>query len=244
MEINDKFLSTLVRSCVKVGPSVSKYFVYALLDPRFAPSDARAWRYIGKSTKGFRRPKSHGSPSYLRQDDKVNPEKASWLRELISLNLSYVVRVLSELPEPAKSADESERVSCGIDLAIRERELIAEARALGLPLLNKSEGGEVISGSMLGKHHSDSTRRKMSESRTGLRHSEESRAKMSVSARNRSPETRARISEAQRSRPAISDETRRRMSRAAKARGGRPHSPTSREKMSRLALVRERNKRS
>jgi hypothetical protein len=132
-----------------VAPSVSKYLIYALVDPR-----SGQWRYIGKSTSGLRRPKAHGRPSSLAEGG--NRHKDRWIRQLHDLGLSYDIEVLEDFP-----------TSAGLEGA--EIEWIAAARAAGVPLTNQTDGGD----GLLGRPHSRETRLKMSLSAGGL--SEEAR---------------------------------------------------------------------
>ena len=46
-----------------------KFIIYALVDPRILEI-----RYVGLSTRGLERPRSHGRPSYLRGDDSHEAE--------------------------------------------------------------------------------------------------------------------------------------------------------------------------
>lgn len=129
-----------------MGSCEPKYLIYALLDPRFAPEDIRAWRYIGQSTRGMTRPRGHSWDSRLRSDDKKNPPKAAWIRELLRLGTTFNIVCLRSLPEPSRGATKAEVFRCRFELALAERELIALARSEGAPLLNLTAGGENVVG--------------------------------------------------------------------------------------------------
>src|SRR6266436_3119666 len=88
------------------------------------PRDGQ-WRYVGKSSSGLRRPRSHGL-SFL---NKERTYKANWIRQLQSLGLNYEIEVLEDL----ESADR---------LAEAEMEWIAECRRQGVALTNLTDGGE------------------------------------------------------------------------------------------------------
>lgn len=86
-------------------------FVYGLVDPR-----DQAIRYIGQTSRGLERPRSHwlGSSSYA-----VNV----WVDELKALGLEFEIVVLEYVPKP--------------ELRDAEARQIQKAADVGAPLLNR-----------------------------------------------------------------------------------------------------------
>lgn len=128
-------------------------FIYGLIDPR-----TLMIRYIGLSSTGVRRPRSHKRPS--RQGTKNHC--SNWIQDLIARGLLYSITVLEET--------ERER------LADAERWWIAYGRASGWPLTNMTDGGESI------KH---AAREKISAALVKREVSPETRAKMSAATKIR-----------------------------------------------------------
>lgn len=147
-----------------------RFIIYALVDPRDG-----AWRYIGKSSFGLKRPKEHLRDALAGEQGW----KANWIRKLIRFGLTYSIEVVEEL------ASESE-------LSDAEMEWIAAAHRTGCNLTNRTDGGDGASGFK----HSPSTRQRLKEialarppmsaetrerhrvASTGRRHSYTSRRKM------------------------------------------------------------------
>jgi hypothetical protein len=100
----------------------SRYLLYALCEPRTLEV-----RYVGLSTTGLERPRSHWRSCSLRADQS---KKAKWLRALKARGQEPVVLVLEEFA----SAD-------GIGEA--ERRAIAWYKENGTRLTNATEGGEL-----------------------------------------------------------------------------------------------------
>lgn len=186
-----------------VSPPMATLLIYGLVDPRSGEI-----RYIGKSSRGLKRPRQHARPQALVADTYKN----RWLREVLAAGCSYTIVVLEEL-ESADLLDEA------------ERRWIAHGRAEGWALTNGTAGGDG------------------GDARSGMKASEATRERMRAIARARPPETRKRISEANRRRGSVgalqsegarekarrslagrffSDETRRRMSESAKRRATDP----------------------
>jgi hypothetical protein len=161
-------------------------------------------RYIGQTTTGLtQRLASHVCPSSL----KVHTAVARWTKGLVERGLKPVVREL-------------DRAWSQPDLDELERQWISRSRAQGYRLLNLTEGGSGCSGHVVTAEtrakisraqkgrprpkHSLATRQRMSDSRKGRRtNSPEHYAKLAALKRGvpRSPETRRKISEANKGRP-------------------------------------------
>lgn len=181
----------------------SRYLIYALTDPR-----TNLVRYIGKSTTGLKRPRFCATPSRLARE---RTHKANWIRGLISSGLRFGVDVLEEF----------ERAS---DLDWAEKYWIAQARSLGWPLTNLTDGGEgaghpvspetraKIAAANVGKSVSAETRAKIGAATRGRRASNETRLRISMALIGRSPsaETRAKLSLRNKGK-VIPDETRARI---------------------------------
>lgn len=120
---------------------MSRFLVYGLVDPRNGEV-----RYVGKSVRGIGRAKHHAMPWSLRKNARL--PVVAWIKKLNNLGLSYSVIVLEELPR-------------GEDTGNAEIAHIRRLRDEGCRLLNVTDGGE---GGLLGTHHSDATRKKMSVS--------------------------------------------------------------------------------
>jgi hypothetical protein len=173
-----------------------EHLIYGLVDPRTAEI-----RYVGKSSRGLRRPEQHGGTQLA----KDATHKGNWIRRLQSLGLAYEVVVLERVSD-ATLLDESER-----------RWISIGRGALGPRFTNQADGGEG-GCTRRGFHHSAETIRKMSAAKKGKAHPQLRRG--GATGTTHSASTRARQSRAafDRLRNGMSDETRRRMSVAAKAR--------------------------
>ncbi len=128
-------------------------FIYGLFDPR----DCRL-RYIGKSDHPESRLKEHIKYAHL---DQKKTHKDYWILQLLKEGLNPSVEILEEVP--TSSWKESERAWIG------------ECRRAGLSLTNQTEGGHGIEG----YHHTDETKRIISESSKNRQPSEETRARLS-----------------------------------------------------------------
>lgn len=96
--------------------------IYGLVDPRTGEL-----RYIGQSTKGLERARSHWWPSTLRAESHTH--KARWLKSLLACGMVPEVVIL----EHCRSTR---------DLPDAERFWIRRARKRGAQLTNVSDGGE------------------------------------------------------------------------------------------------------
>lgn len=151
--------------------------IYGLMDPR-----TQRVRYVGKSTTGLTRPKSHQCPSLLARD---KTHKGNWIRKLRVEKLSYVVVVFETVDDKTR-------------LAAAERHWIHVLREAGQDLTNLTDGGD----GPVGRVVTEETRRKISLANTGKKHphSAEHRRKIGDATRGRrlSAETRKKISAAMR----------------------------------------------
>lgn len=176
-------------------------------------------RYVGKSTSGLARPKSHGTSSTLRDDQGTY--KANWINSLIEKGLTYEIVILAEC-SLAEELDSLEKLWIGLG---RE--------ALGKRLTNATKGGDGSLGyrhtevalmkmrvaakdrkPFKGHQHSQDTKARIAHKLLGRKASEETRIKQSKAikatrtpevlekisnaSKNRSPETRAKLAEATR----------------------------------------------
>ncbi len=161
--------------------TTSKFLVYCLTDPRTGTA-----MYVGKSCSGLNRPRQHKWPSHRR----TRTPKNSWVKSLLSDDLTYGIDVLEELSSGEEAAD-------------AERFWIAAFRATGATLLNIEDGGL----GALGVHPSIETRAKISLSKVGNQH---------ALGHRRSDEDRISKSVAQGGRPFV-DETGRKWNTLAEA---------------------------
>lgn len=119
-----------------------KYLIYALKDPV-----SQEIRYIGKSSSGLRRARSH---YHNNKTNNTCSKKNNWIKHLKSIGLKPDIEVLCILLDPKY-------------LSQMEIHYIAKHRHLGCNLVNQTDGGE----GLLGRPHSFNTRMKMSHSRNG-----------------------------------------------------------------------------
>ncbi len=171
----------------------SKFIIYALCDPRFLIVDPRYYRYVGKSTSGMNRPRSHAARSLIEKDHSRNWQKASWLEEMIGIG-GYRIEVMQTLPNPVDGKD-AERL--GQELGHLERKWIAAARADGYLLLNRTDGGENVIGFMKGRKRGPRSQAH-SAAQSAARKGRQTPAQKAANAARRgvplSPEIRAAIS--------------------------------------------------
>lgn len=134
-----------------------KYLIYALVDPI-----SGQWRYVGKSSSGLTRPRSHGR-SWAQAHESHLPVHR-WIAKLSSEERSYEIETLETLAD-------------GSGLAEAEQEWISAARAAGVSLLNLTDGGEGASGFK----QSASTKEKRSQALRGRRFSDDTKRLISAS---------------------------------------------------------------
>ena len=123
---------------------LSRYLIYTLSDPR-----DDSVRYVGQSTHGLKRPRSHTQASKLEGDYLVS----RWVKCLLKIDLKPVIEVVEEFdsPEPLNEA---------------EQFWISQFRALGFRLTNLTDGGT----SNWGWKASSETRAKMRASALRVDH--------------------------------------------------------------------------
>lgn len=154
-------------------------FIYALCEP------AGKIRYVGKADAPVTRFKRHLSGSL-----KANTYLGRWLRVLDALGEKPVLEILDEVPKT--------------QWQFWEREYIRVFRAIGMSLVNTSDGGDGVT-------FTPEVREKMAAASRGKKATAEAREKMSRGQRNNSPETRAKKRAAHLGRP-LSAEHRARIS--------------------------------
>jgi len=142
--------------------AAGRFLIYGLVDPR-----SGALFYIGKSTQGLKRARSHCYPGYLKRD---RTRTGTRIKGLLARGLRPSIEVV-ELHDTSDP------------LADAERFWIANIRATGAELLNHCDGGE----GAVGRCVSAETRAKIAAANKG---------KKSALGAIRSTETRAKLSEA------------------------------------------------
>lgn len=133
---------------------MSKFIVYALIDPRNGEP-----RYVGKSQAGLRRPRAHLYPSSLR----ANNHKNNWIK---SLEVNGFVPSIVVVEDVGQSEG----------LYEAEQRWIGKYREAGFQLTNLTDGGPGI----IGHVHSEETIAKMSAKSKGRPVSAEARKKLSL----------------------------------------------------------------
>lgn len=80
----------------------SRYLIYALIDPI-----TNKVRYIGRSTSGLTRPKSHMCPSMLKatKSNKNLTKKQAWIKGLLNKGKKPVIKVLQYLTSESQLND-------------------------------------------------------------------------------------------------------------------------------------------
>jgi len=182
----------------KIGPKsgLSKpVFIYALRDPR-----DWAIRYIGKTENVVQRVRLHMAEA--RKGGTTH--KSRWLRLLMRQGLKPLVGILEIVP-------------AGESWPEAERRHIAEHKARGARLVNRTDGGdaapdsartpEALAKAVATRRANPAYRKAMlaaAARRRGIPHSDETKAKMSATRKGRKfpPEFGAKISAAQKGRPA------------------------------------------
>lgn len=151
----------------------ARTFIYALVCP-----DSGSIRYIGKSDDPARRLQGHVSVETRRADES---HKAHWIRKLQREGKRPTVRVIF-------------RVHDEMRWQVAERFFISAARSFGLPLTNRTEGGDGLS--FINEVDRDRWRERLTEARIELWRDETYRARtieLSKAGLAR-PEVRAKVS--------------------------------------------------
>jgi hypothetical protein len=145
-----------------------KYLVYGLIDPI-----TMMVRYVGKSSNGLARPKSHKTPTNRIKKTYVG----AWIRSLYKQGLTYTIVVLEVCSERA-------------DLPDCERWWISYGRLSGWPLTNLTDGGEGRPGYI----PTPETRQRMSDAQRGRPLTEQHKEALRVP-KQYTPESRQRMKE-------------------------------------------------
>lgn len=192
---------------IKGSESAMSIYIYGLIDPR-----DKAIRYVGKACDLKRRIWNHTVPSRL----KGNCHRQNWIKELRSLSLKPIVKVLEVLEDEVNWDDV-------------ERRWIKELRSKGCDLVNTTEGGEG-GATMTGRKRimSAETRAKISENRKGIS-PKVSESTLKARAEGIRRAWARRREEGRTSWGHHSDAAKRAIS---KARTGKPNSAEARKKMS------------
>ena len=111
---------------------INRFFIYALRDPRTGEP-----RYLGQSSAGLKRPKSHQLLSSVKSHSR---HLHNWISQLKQLGIDYEI-IIVERFFSAKPLDRAETY------------WIATLRSQGYHLLNVSDGGGA--SGLSGKHLSD-----------------------------------------------------------------------------------------
>lgn len=130
-------------------------------------------RYVGKSSSGTRRARSHSSPSQNK-----NTYRANWIKSLRSAGHEFEIAILQESTEQSLNDDECWWIAYG--------------RACGWPLTNLTNGGEGVPG----LRKSAETRAKLSAALKGRRVTWAWKSALRNRGRKPSTETRAKMSAA------------------------------------------------
>lgn len=171
-------------------------FIYGLVDP-----ETHAVRYIGKSSVGLKRPRTHGNPSVLA---KTKSYKANWIRSLQSRGLQYVILILECVNSPHELDD-------------AERRWIAQGHCDRWPLTNLTAGGDGLA------NPSQETRAKIGE-HSRKRMADPRYIELAIGNRRGKPlpeEWRAKIADAMRGRKMLPES----IAKTAAAHRGQPHGP-------------------
>ncbi len=170
--------------------------IYILLDPRTGLP-----RYVGKTVRGLMdRKRAHLSKA---QKSKRRCRRVTWLRKLIRLDLKPAIQQIDEV-----EIDRWEET---------ETTYIRLFKSFGADLVNTSDGGDGPNG----WHHTEETKKKISESMKGRRFTKEHKAKIGEgNTGNKRPDLSKR--NRQRTGTLLSEETKEKIGRANR---GKKQSP-------------------
>ena len=151
----------------------SKFLIYALSDPRTGEI-----RYVGKSSNGLKRARTHEYPSCLGRE---RTKCRNWIVSLHALDLKPLIEVVEE------HVDHNRLIEA-------ECFWISQFKALGFNLTNHTDGGE----GCLGRKMSSEVKEKLRSINLGSTRTESARLKISDAQRGRkqSPVTVAKRSAA------------------------------------------------
>lgn len=155
----------------------SRFLIYGLVDPRTCNI-----RYVGKSTRGLKRPRKHSTPSALKRN---HTRCGNWIRSLKNQGLQYVIIVLEECPSNDTLSD-------------LERFWIASIRATGADLLNHQDGGQGAYGLIRGPETKEKIRQANLGNKNSLGHCHTEETKRLISQKYNtvlSQEARTRIAQ-------------------------------------------------
>ena len=132
---------------------MGKFLIYAL------HHDESAHVYIGKSSTGIQRPRSHGNSAYMTKHAHL--PVICWIAKRKKQGKTYSIAVLEEC-HSASELDEAERF------------YIAYMRSIKIPLLNLTDGGEGVCGRVM----SPSSKAKLAKSLIAFTKTEKGRAQI------------------------------------------------------------------
>lgn len=186
----------------------NQFLVYGLTDPRTGEV-----RYIGKSTKGLKRPQEHG------RKGRGNGKCKNWVASILKIGLKCGIEVL----ECCETLDE---------LSAAEVRWIKKGRESGWRLTNMTDGGEGAPGHIKSK----GTRIKLSMSATSRQSNPEvrDRIRCQLLGHEVSKETRDKISKSLKGRKLPKSHS----ENIQKALKGRVFTENHRQKLSEAALRR------
>jgi hypothetical protein len=139
-----------------------KYLIYGLEDPR-----TKEIRYIGRSSNGLERPKSHITESSLK---RYNTKVYTWIKSLKKINLIPNIIIIQSWNNISNE-----------DLNSHEIYWIDYYKKLNYKLTNMTNGGDGTYGRVL----TDSHKKAIIESNKKRKYSKKTLEKMSNSAKNR-----------------------------------------------------------
>lgn len=140
-----------------------RYIVYGLLDTRLGSSHYGGIRYVGKSTTGMKRPKTHLMSSALTR--KKGGRLTAWLQAHANIGVKPEIEIL-EIVEHADDLSEAEIYWIGLMLLA------------GANLKNLTRGGDGAPGRVYTP--TEATKKKIADANRGRSPSDETRAKTSA----------------------------------------------------------------
>jgi hypothetical protein len=134
--------------------------IYSLSDPTTGEI-----RYIGKTISSLER--RHHDHVHETKRPSVRSHKSNWIRSILNTGKIPSIELIEYVPDS--------------EWKFWEQYWIAQFKAWGFRLTNKTEGGDDCPAnfSMRGRHHTEETKIKLANSQRGKKHSEETRKKQS-----------------------------------------------------------------